>query len=139
MTALLDSSVLVAGLVSNQTAHDDSSGQMNQPERFVFVHALNETFATLTGGSLGFRVDATLAAELIQERVVQRMTVVVLDEVETITALREARKHGVRGGAVYDYMHLVAARKAGVEAIVTLNSGDFHHIIRDGDPAVQLP
>ena len=139
MKALLDSSVLVAALVPAQAGHDESLVQMNEPERFVFVHAMNETFATLTGGSLGFRVDANLAAKLIQDRIVQRMQVIVLDENDTSHALAAARSHGVRGGAVYDYMHLVAARKAGVEAIVTLNVSDFEHLVRPGDPQVRLP
>lgn len=139
MKALLDSSVIVAGLVPSERGHDESLRQMNESERSVFVHALNETFATLTGGALGFRVDANLAAKLIHERVVQRMQVIVLDETETSQALATARNHGVRGGAVYDYMHLIAARKAGVEAIVTLNVSDFEHLVRVGDPQILLP
>jgi predicted nucleic acid-binding protein len=139
MRTLLDSSVLVAGLVPAEAGHDDSLRQMSEAERVVFVHALNEVFATLTGGGLGFRVDASLAAKLIHERIVQRMEVVVLDEAETSTALAAARSHGVRGGAVYDYMHLIAARKAGVEAIVTLNVSDFQHLVRTGDPRIELP
>lgn len=131
--------MLVAGLVPAQAGHDELLRQMNEPERVVFVHALNEVFATLTGGTLGFRVDADLAAKLIQERIVQRMQVIVLDEVETSSALAAARSHGVRGGAVYDFMHLVAARKAGVEAVVTLNISDFEPLIRTGGPKIRLP
>jgi hypothetical protein len=36
-------------------------------------------------------------------------------------------------------MHLIAARKAGVEAIVTLNASDFQHLVRTGDPRIELP
>jgi hypothetical protein len=67
------------------------------------------------------------------------MEVVVLDEAETSTALAAARGHGVRGGVVYDYIHLIAARKAGVEAIVTHHVSDFEHLVRTGDPRVELP
>jgi hypothetical protein len=32
---------------------------------------------------------------------------------EILTLMENARRRGVRGGAVYDYMHVCAARKAG--------------------------
>ena len=45
----------------------------------------------------------------------------------------------VRGGAVYDYLHLVAARKAGVERIVTLDLRHFRALARAGDPRIEGP
>jgi hypothetical protein len=105
----------------------------------VHVHALNETFATLTGGSLGFRVDADLAARLIREQIITRATMIVLDAEEVTEALAKARAHGVRGGAVYDYMHLFAARKGKSDALYTLNLADFQHLQREGDPEIRRP
>jgi predicted nucleic acid-binding protein len=43
----------------------------------------------------------------------------------------------VRGGAVYDYLHLVAARKSGAEAVVTLDRKHFAALVREGDPHVE--
>jgi predicted nucleic acid-binding protein len=42
-----------------------------------------------------------------------------------LAALRTARKRGVRGGRVHDFMHAVAAAKAGAEKILTLDKNDF--------------
>lgn len=52
---------------------------------------------------------------------------------------KRARAHGVRGGAVYDYMHLVAARKGKADVLFTLNLSDFQHLHREGDPEIRHP
>jgi predicted nucleic acid-binding protein len=142
MSYLIDSSVLVAALVPSEEWHLESKAILEQPGGAVYLHALNETFASLTGGGLGFRADADIAANLIRQQVADRLEVIVLDAQETTEALAQARRHGVRGvrgGGVYDYTHLIAARKAGAAAIVTLNIGDFNAVVRAGDPPVRLP
>lgn len=140
MRVLCDSSVLIAALLPSQEHHSASATALNgTDEVVVHVHALNETFATLTGGSLGFRVDADLAARLIREQIINRAITIVLDAEEVTDALEKARAHGVRGGAVYDYMHLVAARKGKVEILYTLNLTDFQNVHREGDPEIRLP
>lgn len=58
---------------------------------------------------------------------------------EQLAALALARKHGVRGGAVYDFMHRVAARKAGATILYTLNMDDFQGLARTGAPMIQCP
>ena len=103
------------------------------------THTLLETFSTLTGGKLRFRVDADVAARLIAESVVPRVSAVMLTVDEVIEALRNARDHSVRGGGVYDYMHLVAARKANATVLYTLNLADFQHLQRTGDPEIRRP
>ena len=140
MRVLCDSSVLIAALLPIEDHHAASVAVLNGSDTMVVhVHALNETFATLTGGSLGFRVDADLAARLIREQIVARAAMVVLDAEEVTDALDKARAHGVRGGAVYDYMHLVAARKGKADVLFTLNLSDFQHLHREGDPEIRRP
>lgn len=140
MRLLCDSSVLIAALVPSEDHHAASAAVLIGADTIVVhVHALNETFATLTGGSLGFRVDVDLAARLIREQIIARVTMIVLDAEEFTTALGKARAHGVRGGAVYDYMHLVAARKGKADVLYTLNLADFQHLHREGDPEIRRP
>jgi predicted nucleic acid-binding protein len=45
---------------------------------------------------------------------------------EVLTALNYARAKGVRGGRVHDFLHAVAAEKAGADKIVTLDENDFN-------------
>lgn len=140
MTVLCDSSVLIAALLPTEDHHAACAAVMSGADtRLVHVHALSETFATLTGGSLGFRIDADLAARLIREQIVARADMVALDAEEVTDALNKARAHGVRGGAVYDYMHLVAARKGMADVLYTLNLSDFQHLHREGDPEIRCP
>lgn len=71
MRALCDSFVLIAALLPSEDHHKACAAMLNGADTIlVQVHALNETFATLTGGSLGFRVDADLTARVIRERIV---------------------------------------------------------------------
>jgi len=80
MRALCDSSVLIASLLPSEDHHAACAALLNGIDTIVVhVHALNETFATLTGGSLGFRVDANLAARLIRERIMTHASMIVLD------------------------------------------------------------
>lgn len=140
MRVLCDSSVLIAALLPSEDHHAASAVVLSGTETMVVhVHALNETFATLTGGSLGFRVDADLAARLLREQIVARAAMVVLNAEEVTDALDKAHAHGVRGGAVYDYMHLVAARKGKADVLCTLNLSDFKHLHREGDPEIRHP
>lgn len=137
--ALLDSSVLVAALAPDEDWHAECLALLMQGGHAVYSHAFLETFSTLTGGRLGVRVDADLAARLITETVLPRVQVVELPVPDLMDALLRARKLGVRGGAVYDYMHLVAAKKVGANCLFTINLADFDQLCRSGDVEIRRP
>lgn len=139
MSRLIDSSILIAALLPSEAYHRESLKQIELSDTCIHVHTINEAFSILTGGRLGFRIDADTAAKLIRDRVSGRLEMIVLEGDEILTSLSEARRRGVRGGAIYDFMHLFAARKAGAQAMVTLNITDFAAIAREGDPEVKLP
>lgn len=94
------------------------------------THAFAEVFSTLTGSRLGFRVDADDAAEVIRE-LSDEVEIVEISAHDILGALGEARSRGVRGGQVHDYLHAVAARRAGCKRLVTLNGSDFEGIFED--------
>jgi len=50
-----------------------------------------------------------------------------------------AQNRGVRGGGIYDYLHLAAARKAKAGRIYTLNLSNFRALYRPGDPEIAHP
>ncbi len=95
-----------------------------EPEQWTRPHALAETFATLTGGRLGFRYLPDDAAALIRELTLN-MNFVELDAGETLAALDVAQQRGVRGGRVHDWLHARAAQKAKVDELLTDNLNDF--------------
>lgn len=139
MSVVLDSSVLIAALDPADADFPNCSALLRTPGCAVHLHALNETFSTLTGGTLKTRVRPDLAAELIRERIVDCAQIIVLGVPEIVAAHGEARARGIRGGAIYDYLHLVAARKAGAEILFTLNVSDFLSFRREGDPEIRRP
>ncbi len=56
-----------------------------------------------------------------------------------LRAMPEAELRGVRGGAIFDYLHLVATRKAKAGRLYTLNVAHFHAFYRPSDPVVLHP
>jgi len=95
-----------------------------EPNQWTRAHTLTEMFSTLTGGRLGFRFCPDDAAAIIHE-ITARMNFVELSARETLAALDQAQRRGVRGGNVHDWMHAVAAKKAGAAVLLTCNLEDF--------------
>lgn len=139
MSRYLDSSVLVSSLLPDDSDFPACDALLAEGGHWTTAHALNETFATLTGGRLGIRIDAAIAAEMIRESILPCVRFVEVSVEDVVAAQINARQQGVRGGAIYDYMHLVAARKAGAEKLHTLNMKDFINLRRDGDPLIERP
>jgi predicted nucleic acid-binding protein len=139
LSLLLDSSVILASLNQNEAHYEACSALISKGNHRLYVHAVAEVFSTLTGGGREPRVTADVALQLLRESVLPYVKTVTLTERDVMAALAEAQARGVRGGAVYDYLHLVAARKAGAEALVTLDLRHFRALARPGDPLIEAP
>jgi len=139
MTAALDSSVIVAALRDDEAFHRECFALLQQAGLHARPHALAETFSTMTGGSLRGRVAADDVMRALRQTILPRVTMVDLVPEEYLSALDECRNRGIRGGAIYDYLHLVAARKIGAERLYTLNISDFRSFHRPGDPEIVHP
>lgn len=139
MTACIDTSVLVSSMVATEAHHAACARILNAGDAAIYLHSLAETFNTLTGGNRSFRLPAADATLLIEEDYLPHLTVISLTAAETLRAMRESESRGVRGTAIFDFLHLVAARKAGAEKLFTLNIGDFRAFRRAGDPEIVQP
>lgn len=139
MKSALDSSVIVSALCAGDPDHDACRKVLLSGRHSVLAHAFTETFSTLTGGRLGFRVPASDAAALLRQQIAPKLREVQLDPAGLLAAFEEAEARGVRGGAIYDYLHLVAARQAGAKRFFTLNLSDFLSFHRPGDPEILSP
>ena len=139
MTArlLLDTSVIVASLDGDEPHHAACDRLLGAGGHAIYAHALSETFTVLSGGKPARRLRPALAVQLIEDNVLPFVELIHLTGKETLAAIAQSEARGVRGGAVYDLLHLVAARKAGVEALVTLDVRDFQALSRAGDPAIR--
>ena len=139
MIDFVDTSVLVAAIISGEEHHDACDSLMNRRDLGIYAHGLAETFSTLTGGRRSIQMSAALAAQIIEEDYVPQLSVTTLTPSEMLRAMREAQARGVRGGGVFDYLHLVAARKAKARRIHTLNVSNFRAFHRAGDPDIVHP
>jgi hypothetical protein len=115
MNRYWDASALVDAL------HDSNvETKALEPGQVTRLHALAETFSTLTGGRLGFQYLPDDAAALISE-ITKEFTFVELTEAEVKSALATAQQRGVRGGRVHDLLHAVAAQKSRVAELIKDN------------------
>lgn len=112
MRALLDTSVVLASLDADEPCHAACDRLVAAGGRHLYVHALAEIFSVLTGGRAGRRLRPAFAAALLEESVLPHVQIITLSGKETMAALAECEGRGLRGGAVYDFLHLAAARKA---------------------------
>jgi len=139
MKSALDSSVLVSALCADAADHQACRKILLSARHSILAHALVETFSTLTGGRLGFRLPTSQAADLLSKQIAPKLKLCELDPTELFTTFNEAENRGIRGGAIYDYLHLAAARKAGAKQLYTLNLSDFLAFHRPGDPEIVQP
>jgi len=119
MKAYWDSSVIVKATMDlslRRRLHDEHG--------FSRPHALAECFSALTAGGLAVRLDADAAARAVNN-LAGDLEFVSLTVSEILSALKEAKRRGVRGGRIHDFMHAVAAGKSGVDELLTLDQNDF--------------
>ena len=139
MIAFIDTSVLVAAIVGTEDYHRECDALMDSGELGMFAHGLAETFSILTSGRRKLQMTADAASELIEQDFLPLLSVTSLTPTEMMRAMLDAQSRGVRGGGIYDYLHLVAARKAKAARIYTLNLSNFRALYRPGDPEIVHP
>ncbi len=86
-------------------------------------HSLAELFSTLTKG-VNYRYSPLDAANMIADLKAD-LDFVELSADETLSALREASRQGVRGARIHDLMHAWAAQKWGADQLLTLDNAGF--------------
>jgi predicted nucleic acid-binding protein len=143
MTIHIDTSVLVAAMVTSEDFHAECFRLVMHPEDSqtigMYSHGLTETFSTLTGGRRRVQLPADVVADMLQQDYLPHLVPASLEPAEILQAMCEARSRGVRGGGIFDYLHLVAARKAKAARLYTLNLSNFRAFHRPGDPEIAHP
>ncbi len=130
---------MIAAIVASETFHLECLCLLETTAHAIFDHGLSETFNTLSSGKIKPRFLPSDAARLILANVEKDIWVLDLPLKARLAAFDEAESWGVRGGAIYDYLHLVAARHHGMEKLYTLNRSHFQSFWRPGDPEILHP
>ena len=119
-----DTSALIMAL------HDETIRErLANGEHVTRSHSLSEMFSVLTGGRFRVRYSPNNAAALAAD-IARQVTFVDLSTEEVLRGLNEAGRYQVIGGRVHDWMHTLAAEKAGAKTLLTLNGDDFSGLAR---------
>ena len=140
MKQFFDTSVLIAAFVEDELHHSECARIVAAATKgVVYLHGLAECFSMLTGGRLSVRLSAESASRLLDANLAGRMEVVSLSPVDVMQVLRESHALGIRGGGIYDALHLAAARKAEADEIFTLNLRHFQAFAPDLSDRIKRP
>lgn len=142
--ALFDTSVLVAGLVSQHPRHGRAFPWLKRVAAgevagLVATHSLAELYAVLTSLPVRPRISPGAARRLIRETVESSFQVVQLTARDYRDVLDSVAELGLAGGVVYDALAARIAEKAGVDQLLTFNPSDFRRSWPRGGHVIQEP
>jgi predicted nucleic acid-binding protein len=138
MSAFLDTSVLLAGLVDfgPQSAPSQRILQAVAEQSLVGCatawHCCLEFYSVSTRLPAEYRLTADDAARLLDEEVFARLAVQDLPAADRRRLLRDAVQDRVTGGRIYDAHIAEVARASGATVIVTDNRRHFVSTLRHG-------
>ena len=140
MKVLLDSSVLVAALLTDHVHHGAAHAWLNQAKLGTFDylvsgHSLAEVYSVLTRLPRTPPLRPADAARLLQENV----QIVTLSASDYVDLLQDLSQRGIGGGAVYDAIIAKAAELAQVDQLLTLNEVHFHRVWPAGSSKIVSP
>jgi predicted nucleic acid-binding protein len=132
MTVVLDTSVLVAGLVEAHPSHRAAfpwlrrvaAGEM---QGAVAAHTVAETYAVLSTLPHRPRITPAASLQLIRANL-SRFRIVALGVRDYELVVRMLAEASLAGEIVYDALIARAAAKGGAKRIVTLNTRDFERL-----------
>lgn len=139
MKVLFDTSVIVAGTVSQHPQHSVCYDQLQNARThhihgYLSAHSLAEAYSVLTRLPIHPRIQADQAEQLILD-LLEYMEIVPLTSTDYLTAINQMKTLNLTGGGIYDSIIAQAALKTSVDAILTLNP---KHFVRLGEPIAQI-
>lgn len=144
MKILFDTSVLVAAIVEPHPMHARALPWLKRAktEEFDFLvasHTLAELYAVLTTLPIRPRILPGTAWRLVHENVEVTAKVVSLSRSDYSATIKFIADLGLSGGIIYDALIAKAAKKAGVERLLTFNPDDFKCVWPDGETLLYVP
>ena len=125
MKVFLDTSVLIAAVVSKHDSHARAFPllervQNGKDEGFVAAHSLAEMYAILTKLPPPYRHAPEQALLSIEENVLKHFKISSLTASDYASLIREAAVAGVQGGTICDAVLLKCAEKSNPDRVFTL-------------------
>ena len=140
MRTYFDSSALLAAFVEEEEHHASATAALlDAADSFTCNHALAEIYGTLTSGRLDIQLIPRQAREMIEANVLDRLEVLELSVNDYRKAMVAGEAVGARGGAIFDMLHLQAARRGNARKIFTINVRHFQVFAPDLREIISLP
>jgi predicted nucleic acid-binding protein len=127
-------------MVEEEEHHDAALKALaGSAEGFTSPHAIAESFATLTSGRLEVQLTPNEATQIIDANVIRQLQIVDLELSDYQQAMRNSQSVGARGGAIFDLLHLQAARRGSAKRIFTMNVRHFQIFAPDLKSIISQP
>lgn len=97
---------------------------------FISAHSLAELYSNLTKYPLPPVIPPNDALLFLQKEVMPHFKPITLSVRDYSKAIDRLVDKSLKGGIVYDSLHVQAAMKKKVDALVTLNSKDFARLVK---------
>lgn len=141
--ACFDTSALVAALLQQHPHHARAFPRLlavhqGKLHGFLTTHGMAELFATLTALPLKPRLSPADAQRMLQQSVLAHFKIIALTAKHYADSLALTVHQGASSGAIYDALHLVGARSAGCDELLTFNLRHFY-ALAPGDLMVVQP
>jgi predicted nucleic acid-binding protein len=125
-----DTSVLVPALVDQLSNHPACFAVFRtytsgENRGYCSTHGLAECYSVLTSLPLPRKVSTVEARILIEESIMNNVTVASLTREDYSRAITNASNNGLASGIIYDALHAAAARKSGCTQLYTYNLTQF--------------
>jgi len=143
MRVCFDTSTLVAALLKQHPHHAIAfphlkAAQNGTIKAHLTTHALAELFATLTALPLKPRLSPTDVQRLLDSSILPHFTIIALSGKTYKQAITLTAAQNLASGAIYDALHIVGARAAQCERLLTLNLKHFK-ALAPGDAMIVVP
>jgi len=144
MKILFDTSVLVAAIVEPHPLHAPAFSWLKRArakefDMLIAGHTLAELYAVLTTLPISPRITPGIAGHLIHSDVEALAKMVSLSPSEYSSVVKRMVDLGLSGGVIYDAIIVMAAKKSGVDHILTFNIDDFKRVWPDGADRLIAP
>ena len=129
MKLFLDSSILVEACLSQSPKFDAADALIKNSNACTSAHALAEAYATLSGDPR-LKMHPADVSRMIED-LAKTIHVMALEVKDYRQLILSAPAKGIRGGMIYDAIHVHAARLCDCQEVYTLNVAHFRHVAPD--------
>lgn len=139
-----DTSVIVAGLIEAHPHYEKSNPWLGKivsgkDKGGISSHTLAELYSSLTSIPVVPRLRPDQALHLIEESILKHFKIYEFKKEDYINVLKNSSLHSIKGGMVYDALHILAAQKMKANIVLTLNLKHFLSIWSEGKKILRSP